>query len=117
MTLIHFLCKIGEDTMKWKDILKSPLRDLAANPKRYKDGYLLCANDCIRPVEEGDGELCAFCADDFSYRIPPPKDFKFDDEPPKGEYKEAPLGFKASWITDEQRKKAKDNYGGYEYRF
>ncbi len=103
--------------MKWKDILKSPLRDLAANPKRYKDGYLLCANDCIRPVEEGDGELCAFCADDFSYRIPPPKDFKFDDEPPKGEYKEAPLGFKASWITDEQRKKAKDNYGGYEYRF
>ena len=100
--------------MSWKDILKSPLIDLAANPKRYKDGYLLCANDCIRPVEE-DSTLCAFCGDDFSYRIAPPKDFKFDNGPPKGEHKEAPLGFKASWISDEQRKKAKDNYGGYEY--
>ena len=102
--------------MSWKDILKSPLIDLAGNPKRYKDGYLLCANDCIRPVEE-DSTLCAFCGDDFSYRISPPKDFKFDNGPPKGGHKEAPLGFKASWISDERRKKARDGYAGYEYSF
>ena len=101
--------------MNWKEIMKADKIRKGAmkdTPNRYKMGYLLCANDCIRAVEKGQ-EFCAYCGDDFAYQIPPPRGFKFDERPPPfGEYKTAPLGFKEPWISDEQRKTAQDNYDG-----
>ena len=104
--------------MNWKEIMKADkickeVRE--STPNRYKMGYLLCANNCIRAVEEKgrSGPYCAYCGDDGDYQIPPPRGFKFDERPPPfGEYKTAPLGFKEPWISDEQRKTAQDNYDG-----
>ncbi len=99
--------------MNWKEIMKADkickeVRE--STPNRYKMGYLLCANDCIRAVEKGQ-EFCAYCGDDFAYRIPPPRGFKFDDTPPKDGGKEAPsLSFREPWISDKQRNTAKNNY-------
>lgn len=89
--------------MNWQNILK-----MRNTPNRFKAGYLLCANDCIRPVETGE-IYCAHCGDDMAYRIPPPKGFKFDKTPPE-EPKEAELGFQAPWVSNEQRDKAKDDF-------
>ena len=102
--------------MNWKEIMKADkickeVRE--STPNRYKMGYLLCANNCIRAVEEKcrSGPYCAYCGDDFDYRIPPPRGFKFDDMPPKDGGKEAPsLSFREPWISEEQRQEAKDNY-------
>ena len=99
--------------MNWKEIMKAD--KIRKAKRRYKMGYLLCANDCIRAVEEKgrSGPYCAYCGDDGDYQIPPPRGFKFDERPPPfGEYKTAPLGFKEPWINDEQRKTAQDNYDG-----
>ena len=94
-------------------------------PNRYKNGWLLCANNCLRVVSQDtifnqmpesfpgepkhESTLCAWCSDESDYNIPPPKGFQFDDGPPKnGSSKEkgrvyAPKGFKESWITQEMR--------------
>jgi len=105
--------------MSWKEIMKAdkgdtPTYRYTGEPHKYKMGYLLCANNCIRAVEEKgrSGDYCAYCGDDKDYQIPPPRGFKFDSEPPKGDYKTAPLGFKEPWINDEKRKTAQDNYDG-----
>ena len=42
--------------MNWKEIMKADkickeVRE--STPNRYKMGYLLCANNCIRAVEKG----------------------------------------------------------------
>jgi len=76
--------------------------------RKYKMGYMLCSNNCIRPVEEGS-QYCAWCGDDFEYQIPPPKGFKFDKEPPK-EHKEAKLGWNPPWVPKKLHEKAKDNH-------
>ena len=53
--------------MNWKEIMKADkickeVRE--STPNRYKMGYLLCANNCIRAVEKGQ-ELCAYCGHEF----------------------------------------------------
>lgn len=91
----------------WKDVLR---KNQELTPNRYKDGYLLCKNNCIRPVEEGE-EYCAWCGDDGEYQIPPPPDFEFDDGPPEGGHKEQKLGEKLpSYIPRKLHEKARDNY-------
>jgi len=92
--------------MSWKEIMKAdkgdtPTYRYTGEPHKYKMGYLLCANNCIRAVEEKgrSGDYCAYCGDDKDYQIPPPRGFKFDSEPPKGDYKTAPLGFKELGLT------------------
>ena len=107
--------------MKWKMILK-----MYDTPGRYKDGWLLCGNNCLRVVSQNtifnmmpesypgepkhESTLCAWCSDESDYNILPPEGFQFDAGPPEKDKGYAPKGFKEPWITQEMRDEFSEYY-------